>query len=331
MLLLMNRTMNSFLYPALTRILMVRGEDVYDIVIVGGGPAGLAAAIHSAVFGLRTLVLEADKSVGGIATRARGLNNCPGFLKISGLRLMEKMAVQARKSGAELRTSEEVVNLSLRGKDKTVETKLEEYEGKALILATGDGMNGIGMKWETWIGGGVAYCTECGACFFNGRETIVVGNTKEAVDEALLLTKIASNVTLVNHCNTIDLDAQTRKQLEKQHVGLIEDFMGKEIKGNPPFKRLVLHHINGSETRILNANIVLVVAGVKPFVSILRNAGIRTHRRGCIIVDELGKTNVAGVFAAGGCASTLKDLIPACVGDGTTVATCARLYLAYER
>lgn len=306
-------------------------KRAYDIVIVGGGPAGLAAAIHSAGFGLHTLVLEADERAGGIATKARGLSNYPGFMRISGLRLMEKMVLQADKNGAELHTSEEAVNLSLHGKVKIVETKRGKYPCKALILATGDGMKGIGMKWETWLGGGVAYCAECGAPFFKGREIIVVGNVKDAVNEALHLTKTARNVTLVNHDNTIDINGHTRKRLEEEHISLIEDFMGKEIKGKPPSKRLVLHHTSGSATKTLKADIVLVVAGVKPFVSVLRNAGIKTHRQGCIIVDEFGRTNVAGVFAAGGCASTVKDLIPACVGDGTAVATCARLCLAYGR
>jgi thioredoxin reductase (NADPH) len=304
---------------------------VSDIIVVGSGPAGLAAAIHSAVFGLRTLVLERDERAGGIATRARGLGNYPGFpRKISGLRLMEKMVLQTEKNGAELHTSEEVISLSLRGKEKAVETQRGKYRCKALILATGDGMKGIGMKWETWIGGGVAYCTECGAPFFKGKEIIVVGSVEDAVDEAVRLTKIAKNVRLVNHANMIDINSQTRKQLEEEHVTLIEDFKGNEIKGKPPSKKLVLHHVSYPATKTLKADMVLVIAGVKPFVSVLRNAGIKTHRQGCIVVDEFGRTNVEGVFAAGGCASTVRDIMPACVGDGTSVATCARLYLAYR-
>jgi thioredoxin reductase (NADPH) len=304
---------------------------MYDIIIVGSGPAGLGAAIHSAVFGLHTLVLEAGESAGGMATKARGISNYPGFRKkISGLRLMEKMVLQAKKNGAELHTSENVVNLSLRGNDRGVETQRGMYRCKALILATGDGMKGIGMKWETWIGGGVAYCSECGAPFFKGKEIIVVGNVKDAIDEALHLTRIAENVRLVNHANMIDVNGQARKQLEEGHISLIEDFMGKEIKGKPPSKQLLLRHVSGSTTKTLKADMVFVVAGVKPFVSVLRNVGIKTHRQGCIIVDEFGRTNVEGVFAAGGCASTVKDIIPACVGDGTAVATCARLYLAYR-
>jgi len=303
---------------------------MHDIIIIGGGPAGLAAAIHSAIFGLRTLVLEAEERAGGIATRARGISNYPGFRrKISGLKLTEKMLRQAEKNGVDLHTSEEVINLSLREKDKAVETKQGTYRCRALILATGDGMKGIGMKWETWLGGGVAYCAECSAPFFKGKDIIVVGNVKDAIEEALHLIKIAKNVGLVNHANMINIDEQTRKQLEDGKVSLIEDFMGKEIKGKPPSKRLVLHHISGSAAKTLKADIVFVVAGVKPFVSVLQDAGIKTHRQGCIIVDEFGKTNVEGVFAAGGCASTVKDIIPACVGDGAAVATCARLYLAY--
>jgi thioredoxin reductase (NADPH) len=303
---------------------------MYDVIVVGGGPAGLAAAIHSAIFDLHTLVLEKNERAGGLATKAHGINNYPGFRgKISGLRLMEKMIRQAEKNGAELHTSEEVINLSLRGKDKGVETQRGKYRCEALILATGDGMKGVGMKWETWIGGGVAYCAECGAPFFKGKEIIVVGNVKDAVDESLRLTKTAKNVRLVNHANMIDINSQTKKQLEEEHVTLIENFMGKEIKGKPPSKQLVLRHVSDSATKTLKADMVLAIAGVKPFVSVLRNAGIKTHRQGCIIVDEFGRTSLEGVFAAGGCASTVKDIIPACVGDGTAVATCARLHLAY--
>lgn len=303
---------------------------MYDIIIIGGGPAGLAAAIHSSVFGLHTALLEEDEAVGGIATRARGVNNYPGFRsKISGLKLMEKMMRQAEKDGAELHTSEEVVNLSLHGKEKVVETKRRTYECKALILASGDGMKGVGMKWETWLGSGVAYCAECSAPFLRGTDIIVVGNVKDAIEEALRVATIARNVRLVNHANMIDINEHTREQLEKRKVSLIEDFMGKEIKGKPPSKQLVLRHVSSSANKTLRTNIIFVVGGVKPFVSVLRNAGIKTHRQGCIIVDGLGKTNVEGVFATGGCASTVKDIIPACVGDGAAVATCARLYLAY--
>lgn len=303
---------------------------MYDVIILGAGPAGLAAGIHSAIFDLKTLVIDADEKAGGMANRAKGVENYPGFIgKISGQRLMEKMVRQAVKSGVELHTLEEAIELSLKDKEKVVKTNKSTYATKALILATGDGMKGIGMKWETWIGGGVAYCTQCAEPFFMGRDVIVVGTVNEAVEEALRLTKVASSVRLVNHRNSISISKQTRKKLENQKVCLIEDFVGDEIKGKPPLKHLLLHHVNGNTKRTLKTNIVFVVAGIKPFVSVLRKAGIATHRQGCVVVDEFGRTNINGVFAAGGCASTVKDIIPACIGDGTAVATCVRLYLKY--
>jgi len=303
---------------------------VYDVIILGAGPAGLAAGIHSALFGLQTLVLEANEKAGGIAVRARGVENYPGFVgKVPGQRLMDKMVRQAAKAGVELHTSEEATGLSLKGREKVVETKKSTYSARSLVLATGDGMKGLGMKWETWIGGGVAYCAQCAESFFEGRDIIVVGSVSDAVEEALRLAKVAASVRLVNHMNSIKIDEQTKKHLKNKGVRLIEDFVGEEIKGEPPFKRLLLRHLNGTATKTLKTNIVFVVAGVKPFVAVLHNAGIATHRQGCVVVDEFGRTNIDGVFAAGGCASTVKDIIPACVGDGTMVATCMRLYLKY--
>ena len=302
---------------------------MYDVIVLGAGPAGLAAGIHSALFRLSTLVLEADEKTGGIAVRARSLTNYPGFVRISGLRLMERMTRQAKRVGVEIHTSEEVVGLSLQRKEKGVETRRDTYSCKALILATGDGMKGLGMKGETWIGGGVAYCARCNMSFFKGNDVIVVGGVSEAIEEALYLTKIAKRVRLVNHKNMISIDEQTRKLLEKEGVQLIEDFVGERIQGRPPNKRLLLRHANGSKTKQLKTNIVFAVGGVKPFVSVLRKAGIKTHRLGCVIVDEFGRTNIEGVFAAGGCASTVRDIIPPCIGDGAYVATCVRLYLKY--
>lgn len=303
---------------------------MYDVVIVGAGPTGLAAGIQSSLFGLHTLVVEAKEEAGGIAAKARRLKNYPGFPeRISGKELMERMSLQASNSGVELRTSEEVVELSLQGKEKIVRTDGSEYSSKALILASGDGMRGLNMKWETWLGGGVAYCVDCGEQFFRGRDVIVVGSVKEALDEALLLREIDARVRLVSHENSILINERMRNRLGDRDIKVIEGFCGEEIDGTPPFKRLILRSLKNGTREKLETNIILVVAGVKPFVSVLRKAGIKTHRLGCIVVDGFGRTNIDGVFAAGSCASTIKDLVPSCVGDGATIAIQARLYVSY--
>lgn len=303
---------------------------MYDVIVVGAGPTGLSAGIQLALFGLDTLILEAKEEAGGIAVKASSFENYPGFPdKISGKELMKRMTRQAVNSGVELRTSEEVIDLSLRGRDKVVKTDRGAYSAKALILASGSGMKGLGIKWETWFGGGVAYCAECGEQFFKGKDVLVVGSVKEAAEEALRLTKITANVRLVNHANKILTSEQGGEQLENKGIQMIEGFVGEGINGNPPSKKLVLRSLKDGTTEKLETNMIFVVAGVKPFVSVLRKAGIKTHRLGCVVVDEFGRANIEGVFAAGSCASTIKDLVPPCIGDGAAIAIQARLYISY--
>jgi thioredoxin reductase len=134
---------------------------------------------------------------------------------------------------------------------------------------------------------------------------------------------------LINHANKILINEQTRNRLENKGIQVIENFVGEEINGSPPSKILVVRSLKDGTTKRLETNIIFVVAGVKPFVSVLRGAGIRTHRLGCVVVDKSGRTNIEGVFAAGGCASTIKDLVPPCAGDGATIAIQALLYISY--
>jgi len=303
-----------------------RERIMYDVIVLGAGPAGLAAGIYCANSGLRTLILESKKHAGGRILKARDIVNYPGFPeKVTGRELAKRMIRQAEKSGAEVKTSEEVVSLSF--KDKFVETKNSIYPFKALVLATGAGMTGLGMKDETWIGDGVSYCLECSAPLIKEKDIIVIGNTQGTIDEAIYLTKIAKHVKLVNHANSIIIEPKIKEKLEENRIELIEDFAGESVKGEPPHKQLVLRHLRNSKLRRLTANFILVVSAVVPFVSVLRKAGIATHRAGCIAIDEFGRTNFEGIYATGSCASTIKDIIPSCVGDGTTIAACACLYV----
>jgi thioredoxin reductase (NADPH) len=307
---------------------MIMGVKImYDVIVVGAGPTGLAASIYCANSGLRTLVLESKKEAGGRMLRARCIINYPGFpKKVTGRELANKMIRQAEKTGVEFQTSEEVIHISCK-KDKFVETKKDAYYFKALILATGAGMMGLGMHDETWIGDGVSYCLECSEPLMKEMDIIVIGDTERAVDEAIYLGKIAKHLRFVNHANLIAIKPEVKEELEKNRIELIEDFVGEAVKSEPPHKQLVLSHLRNSTHRELTTNFILVVSSVNPFVSVLRKADIATHRAGCIAVDEFGRTNIERVYAAGSCSSTMKDIIPSCVGDGTTIAACACLYV----
>jgi thioredoxin reductase (NADPH) len=300
---------------------------MYDIIVVGAGPTGLAASIYCALFGMRTLVLESMKDAGGRVLQARSITNYPGFPgKITGRELVNRMTQQAKEAGAEFHTSEEALGLSCK-KQKCVKTNKNTYYSTAFILATGAGMNGLGLRGETWIGDGISYCVECNEPLFREMDVIVIGNTERAVDEALYLSKIAKHVTFVNHADSIAVKPQTKEKLRKMKVELIEDFVGEAIKGEPHSMELILHHLRHSTPRKLTTNIILVASPAVSFVSVLQKVGITTHRAGCVIVDDFGMTNIEGVFAAGSCASIMKDIIPSCVGNGTTVAASACLYV----
>jgi len=300
---------------------------MYDMLIIGAGPAGLAAGIYSGLFGLRTLILESNKNAGGRALKARNICNYPGFVqRISGKELIKSMICQAEEAGVRIHTSEKVVRLLFK-KRKIVETENNVYSSKAVILAAGAGMKGLGLREETWIGEGITYCAECSDYFLRGMDVIVIGSTKQAVEEALRLTRIAANVRLVNHANTFVVEEHVKSKLKEDNVQLIESYVGVAIEGVPPIKELVLQSLKGSSIMRLKANIIFVVSPVDSFVSVLRNAGIVTHRQGCVDTDVFGRTNINGVFAAGSCTSMMKDIIPSCVGDGTTVAAGACLYV----
>jgi thioredoxin reductase (NADPH) len=300
---------------------------MYDITVVGAGPTGLAASIYCALFGMRTLVLESKKKVGGRVLKAGRITNYPGFPgKVTGQELVNRMTMQAEEAGAELHTSEEAVDLFCR-KQKGVETNKDTYYSTALILATGAGMSGLNIQGETWIGDGISYCVECSEPLLKEMDVIVIGNIERAVDEALYLSKIAKHVTFINQANSITVKNQAKEKLRKMKVVLIEDFVGEAIGGEPHNMKLTLHHLRNSTSRKPTTNLIHVASPTTSFVSILQKAGIATHRAGCIIADAFGMTNIDGVFAAGSCASTMKDIIPSCVGDGTMVAASACLYV----
>jgi thioredoxin reductase (NADPH) len=304
---------------------------VFDIVIAGAGPAGLAAGYYSAFFGLRTLLLEAGKRTGGRMLKARRMGNYLGLPEeIAGRELAERMTTQAKGAGAELHTSEKVVGVSC-SREIVVETDRDVYCSNALILATGAGMKGLGLDGETWIGDGISYCYQCDAYMMEDMDLIVIGDTERAVDEALCLSRIGNEVRLVNHANKIWIGAKEKDELRKNGVELVEGFVGKAVSGKPPQMQLILRSARNSSTKKLEANLVCVVSPSAPFISVLQKAGIATHPAGCIAVDQFGRTNIKGIFAAGSCASTTKDIVPVCVGDGTMVAVHTCLYVKNEK
>jgi thioredoxin reductase (NADPH) len=302
----------------------IKMNDKYDVIIIGAGPSGLSSGIQLAEFGSRVVALDAESKPGGVIRRIKHIDYYPGFPDgISSSELIERMIEHGRKSGLVIHTDEEVTSLSLRRKDKLVETTKSRYSAEAVIIASGspDG------EEEGWFGSGIFYCIECCKDFLRGRDLILIGSTSKAKDESMNLTDLASHVTLVNQTNSIPLTREDRARLNQKRVNLVEDRAVVQVEGESLRKLVTLRRIGDEEESTIKADGVVIISELKPIVEILRKEGIKTHRQGCIFVDKHGRTNVNGVFAAGPCTSVCKVGVPLCVGEGTNVAAAARFYL----
>lgn len=296
----------------------------YDAVVVGAGPSGLSSGIQLAEFGLKVVALEAANDPGGIVKTIKHIDYYPGFPNgIPSNEFVERMVSHAEKRGLIIHTNEEVTDLSLRGKEKLVETTRSTYFAKAIIIASGSPET----EEEGWFGSGVFYCIECCEDFLRRRDLILVGSTLDAIAESLNLVDLVSHVTLVNQANSILLTQEDRARLNQTGVSLIEDYVAVRTEGRPLQKLVTLRKMSAEEESTIKADGVVVICKLKPIVKILLKEGVKTHRQGCISVDKHGRTNIDGVFATGPCTSVCNVGVALCVGEGTNVAAAARFYL----
>jgi len=280
----------------------MRGKDkVYDLMIIGSGPAGLSVGINAARSGLKTLMLETEE-FGGKAAGTSLYENYPGFPEgIIATELVERMQKQASKFGAEIKYLEEVIDLDLRQELKKVTTSKTVYESIALVIATGTQRRKLNVPGETkFIGKGVSYCRICDGPFFKGLKVAVVGSTKDAITDASLLSEMAREVFLITQGEEITVPKQLMKKLLKKAnvkiirgrvVAILGEHVTKAIKVKPENKQELQLQVNG----------VFVSLGKAPATGIVEKAGVEVDERGCVKVDRWQRTNIEGVFAAGDC------------------------------
>ncbi len=289
---------------------------MYDVIIIGAGPAGLSAAIYAARYKMKTLVL--GKELGGYAAIAHKIENYPGFQVISGKELVDKMIEQVKKLGVEIK-NEEVKNIEKRGKNFAVETD-KKYESKAIILALGTEKQKIGLKNEDkFVGKGLSYCTTCDAPFFKNKDVIVVGGSNSAVFAALMLSEFGKKVYLVYRGSELRADPIRVEELKKnKKVEIIFNAQVKEINGKDKVESISLN--NGKK---LNVQGIFVEIGSVPKSLIAKSLGIKLDEKGYILVNEKMETNVQGIFAAGDVIKKdLRQIITAC-SDGAKAAHSA--------
>jgi len=297
-------------------------EDIYDIIIIGGGPAGLTAAIYAARHNNKTLVLEGNK-VGGKSLQAHWVENYPGFPDgISGPDLMALMEKQAAKFGAEFNT-ETVVGIADFGELKMLTTRKGVKQAKAVIIATGVSRRSLSVKGENeFKGRGVSYCGVCDGPFFRGKTVAIIGGGHEAVHDIEVLGESASKVFAIPGKKGFSEEYPEIEHLRKDpKVEFIYEADITEIGGSDFVEYVKLD--NGQEVKLDGVFIVLEHISTS---TILGNAGVETDTGGCVIVDRDQKTNVDGLFAAGDCCCKGLQIVTA-TGMGAQAALNAMKYV----
>ena len=303
---------------------MAQTDGSFDVIILGGGPAGLTAAIYTARFGLKTLIIE-GKRLGGRSWGAHMVENYPGFPEgITGTELIERFVEQAEKFGTEFK-NETVVGLFPMGGKHMAQTRKGFYEAKAVVVATGIQKKQLSIPGEMeYKGRGVSYCAICDAPFFRGKTVAVVGAGEEAVEDALKLTDFADKIYAIPGGEGYKAGIKELQELlDHEKVTLIEGADPESIGGNALVEHIAL---KGGEMDRLDVDGVFIILETVPTTSILTDAGIGTDARSCILVDKNQATNVEGVFAAGDCVCGGMQVVTA-AGEGGMAGLAALRYI----
>ena len=297
--------------------------EKYDIIIIGAGPGGLTAGIYAGRQGTKNLIIDRDLA-GGIGREVPEMENYPGFDNISGLELIEKMKVQATKN-TELHEMEEVVEI-IKNDDEyrfTVKTAKDEYLAKSIILATGSSHRHLEVKGEEeFLGKGVSYCATCDGFFFQGRDIIMVGGGNSALQEALYLSNLGANVTLIHRRDEFRAQKHLQDQIKEVGIKTILNATVEEITGEMLVESVTLKDTKTGELSELPVNGVFISVGYVPHTELAKQLDVELDESGHIIIDKDQKTNVDYVYAIGDVCIGLKQWIVAC-GEGAVAATSA--------
>ena len=293
---------------------------MYDIIIIGAGPAGLTAAIYACRANKKTLVLEAS-AYGGQIISTLDIENYPAEPKITGVELAKKMYAQAKELGADFEF-EKVTEIVDNGETKTVKTEDDEYTAKAIIIATGTETKKLGLENEDkFLGHGVSYCATCDGNFFKGKTVAVAGGGNSALYEALYLADIVEKVYLIHRRDEFRGDDSLVESLKEK--GNVEFILGSNVTKLNGEENLESIEINNEKT--LEVSALFVAVGREPKVDFVK---VQKDINGYVQAGEDGKTNIEGIFVAGDTRTKLTRQIVTATADGANAATSAIKYLS---
>ncbi|MCX6776420.1 MAG: FAD-dependent oxidoreductase [Candidatus Micrarchaeota archaeon] len=298
---------------------------MHDVVIVGGGPAGLTAGIFAVKRKLNALVLEAGEP-GGQLLYAFWIENYPGFGKIEGKELAKRFVEHARDAGVQIKR-EEVNSIEKRGGNFVVRTSDAEYETKSVIIASGAKCRNLGICGENeYMGKGISFSASCDAQNFKGRKVAVIGGGDSALKAAIFCTQFASEVYLIHRRSEFRAEESVQAELKKSGVRLMLNMAPKEFRGDTSIKSILLEDVNSKQTTELQVDGVFVYVGNTPTSSLASKLGVELDEKCFIKVDSMQRTKVPGVFAAGDITGGILQVIAAC-GEGAVAAVKAYEYV----
>lgn len=302
-------------------------SDLYDCVIIGGGPAGLSAGIYASRSRMNTLLIERAK-YGGQATTTDELENYPGSVEdCTGTSLSQRMKSQAMNFGTKF-VKDEIIDVDLDGEVKVIKGKNDKYEARTVIIATGANPRLSGFKNEKELRGrGISYCATCDADFFTDLDVAVVGGGDSAITEAIYLTKFAEHVTVIHRRDELRaVKSLQEKAFANDKISFIWNSTVEEAVGDEILEELVIKNKITGEKSKLKVNGCFVFVGYNP-ISELFKGKVSMDEREYIITDEDMRTNIPGVFAAGDIRKkSLRQVITA-AADGAIAATTAEKYI----
>ena len=299
---------------------------MYDIIIIGGGPAGLTAALYARRADKNVLVIEKE-TFGGQITFSPKVENIPGFLELSGNEFAEKLVDQVVNQGADFESCE--VQRIIDGETKTVVTDSGDFEAKAVIIATGAKHRTLGLSGEEeLIGEGISFCAVCDGAFYRNKTVAVVGGGNSALQEAILLSDLAKKVYIIQNLDFLTGEQKLQEQLRsKENVEIIcgTVLSGYKSNGSDIIGVTVKNENNGAESEISLDGVFLAV-GLVPQNDCFADV-IELDERGYALADETCKTKSKGIFTAGDCRTKRIRQVATAAADGAVAALAACDYI----
>ena len=300
---------------------------MYDIIIIGSGPAGLAAAIYGQRARLSTLMIEKQPMSGGQIVNTPDVDNYPGLPGVGGFELGSKFRAHADAMGIETVTAE-VTSVDLSGEKKLVVTDEKTYEGRTVVIATGATHRKLGVPGEERMtGAGVSYCATCDGAFFRGKEVAVIGGGDVALEDALFLARISSRVYLIHRRDAFrGAKSLQEKVFATENITVIWNAVVEEVKGENRVETLALRNTVTKEADSLPVSGVFVAVGIQPNTELF-DGQVELDKGGYVCAKEEGVTSVPGVFAAGDVRTKMLRQVVTAASDGANVVFSAEHYL----